>query len=214
MCQNSTEENKRRYESLTNKARKAVSKAMRGNAEEALTELQNCQYGMFRLVKGLKTDSKQVEGGSDGKLCFSEKERGKVLKDYVERIMSEENDRDHSVEGDVEDGPVDCISREELLQALNEMKTGKDPGPSEVSIELIAADRGVGIQAMAEICQRGLDEFGMPVEWALSIVVLFFKRKGDIMNCSCYGALKLLEFDMKVVERVLEKRLRRIVSVD
>ena len=182
------QENTRRHKSLKNKTEKAVSKAMRENAEEALTELQNCQYGMFRLVKGLKTDSKQVEGGSDGNLCFSEKERGNVLKDYMERIMSEENDTDHNVDGDVEDGPVDCISREELQQALNEMKTGKDPGPSEVSIELIAADRGVGIQAMAEICQRGLDEFGMPVEWALSIVVLFFKRKGDIKNCSCYRA--------------------------
>ena len=58
---------------------------------------------MLRLVKELKTDSK-VEGGrcmrgSDGKLCFSENERGKVRKDYVERIMNEENDRDH-VEGD------------------------------------------------------------------------------------------------------------------
>ena len=31
---------------------------------------------MFRLVKGLKTDSKEVEGGgSDGKLCFSERVR-------------------------------------------------------------------------------------------------------------------------------------------
>ena len=41
-----------------------------------------------------------------------------------------------------------------------------------------------------------------------------FKVKGDISNCSCYGAVKLLEHGMKVVERVLEKRLCRIVSVD
>ena len=41
---------------------KAVSKAMREKAEEALTELQNCTTGMFRLIKGL-TDSKKVEGG-------------------------------------------------------------------------------------------------------------------------------------------------------
>ena len=33
---------------------------------------------MLRLLIGLKTDSKEVEGGSDGKLCFSEKERVKV----------------------------------------------------------------------------------------------------------------------------------------
>ena len=33
---------------------------------------------MYGLVKGLKTDIEEVEGGSDEKLCFSEKERGKV----------------------------------------------------------------------------------------------------------------------------------------
>ena len=33
------------------------------------------------------------------------------------------------------------------------MKTGKVPGPSEVSLELIAVSRGVGIQVMADICQ-------------------------------------------------------------
>ena len=71
---------------------------MREKAEEALTELQDCPNGMFRLVKGLKTDSKEVEGGSDGKLCFSEKERCNIWKDYAERIMNEENDWDHNVE--------------------------------------------------------------------------------------------------------------------
>ena len=65
---------------------------------------------------------------------------------------------------------------------------------------------------MADICQR--EGFGMPVEWAISIVVQIFKGKGDIRNCSCYGALKFHEDGMKVVERVLEIRLCRIVHVD
>ena len=60
---------------MNNKAIKAVSKAMREKVVEALTELQNCPNGMFRLVIGLKTSSKEDEGerhirGSDGKLCF------------------------------------------------------------------------------------------------------------------------------------------------
>ena len=33
------------------------------------------------------------------------------------------------------------------------MKTGKDPEPSEVSQELIAASGGEGIQVMDEMCQ-------------------------------------------------------------
>ena len=54
----------------------------------------------------------------------------------------------------------------------------------------------------------------MPAEWALSLVIPIFKGKGDIRNCSCYRAAKLPEYGMKVVERVLGKRLHRIVSVD
>ena len=67
---------------------------------------------------------------------------------------------------------------------------------------------------MAEICQKFINEFGMPAELALSIVVPIFKWKGDIRNCSCYGGVKLLEHRMKVVERVLEKGLHKIVTVD
>ena len=57
------------------------------------------------------------------------------------------------MEGDAVEGPVVCISRELVLQALNETKTGKAPGLSEVSLELIAASGGVRNQVLAEICQ-------------------------------------------------------------
>ena len=38
MCQSSTDENKRRYKVMKNKARKAVSKTMREKAEESPIE--------------------------------------------------------------------------------------------------------------------------------------------------------------------------------
>ena len=57
----------------------------------------------------------------------------------MERIMNEENDWDHNVE-DVVEGPLVCVSRKEMVQAINEMKTGKSPGPSDVSLKLIGAN--------------------------------------------------------------------------
>ena len=65
---------------------------------------------MLSLVEGVKTDSKEVQGGrcmreSDGKLCLSKKEGGKVWKNYMEMIMNEENHWDCSVEGDAVEGP-------------------------------------------------------------------------------------------------------------
>ena len=41
-----------------------------------------------------------------------------------------------------------------------------------------------------------------------------FKGKGDAMNCGAYRGVKLLEHVMKIVEKVLEKRTRRMVKVD
>ena len=58
------------------------------------------------------------------KSCISERRGGKIWKDYMERIMIAENDRDH-VEGDAVKGPLVCVSRVEVLQAINEIKRGK-----------------------------------------------------------------------------------------
>ena len=49
--------------------------------------------------------------GIDGKLCFSEKERGKVRKNCIDQIMNEENNLGQYVEGDAVEGPVACASR-------------------------------------------------------------------------------------------------------
>ena len=75
-----TEESKSRYDGLTHKAKKVLLISMREKAEEALIEFRNCPSGMFCLVRELKTNDEEVEGGrcmsgSDGKLYFSEKEK-------------------------------------------------------------------------------------------------------------------------------------------
>ena len=86
--------------------------------------------------------------------CVSVRRKEIVSRDYVGRIMSDENDWDRNVEGDAEEGPVVCVSREEVLQALNEMKTINVPGPSEVPLELIAASGGVRIYVTDEMSRR------------------------------------------------------------
>ena len=54
----------------------------------------------------------------------------------------------------------------------------------------------------------------MPVSWAPRIVVPIIKSEVEIKKCSCYRAVTITEHGMKMAERVLEKRLCRIVSVD
>ena len=48
----------------------------------------------------------------------------------MDKILIEEIDWDHNVEGDAVEVLVVCVGREEVLQTLNEMKAPKTPWPS------------------------------------------------------------------------------------
>ena len=48
---------------MRSKTIKVVSIVMRYKVKERPTVWKNCPNGMFMLVKGLKTNSKEVEGG-------------------------------------------------------------------------------------------------------------------------------------------------------
>ena len=54
----------------------------------------------------------------------------------------------------------------------------------------------------------------MPEDWATCVAIPIFKDKGNIMNCGMYRDVKLLEHAMEIVVEVLEKRLRKIVTMD
>ena len=81
MCKSGTEANKATYKNMKNRANKVVAKAMKEAAEQELKELSEHPNKVFKLVKLMKKDGKDVEGGrcmrgSDGRLNFSEKDKG------------------------------------------------------------------------------------------------------------------------------------------
>ena len=150
-------------------------------AERELRELSEHSNNVFKLVKSMKKDGKDVEGGrcmraSGGRLNFSEKDRGKIWKEHMERILNEENEWDQNVKAEMVEGPVEKVSREEVVKAMREMKVGKAAGPSEVSGEMIAAIGEIGIGVMVELCQGVLDGKGMPDDWALRVLLYRFSR--------------------------------------
>ena len=51
-------------------------------------------------------------------------------------------------------------------------------------------------------------------DWRKSIMVSVYKRKSDLLVFGSYIASKLLDQPMKVLERILEKRIRCQVSID
>ena len=100
------------------------------------------------------------------------------------------------------------------MEAFKYLKIGKAPGPTEVYAKMILASGDVGIIVLMELCHRILDEKGLPEDWAISVVIPMFKGKGDTINCGMHRGVKLIQHAMKIVEKILEKRLRTIAIDD
>ncbi|KAK3563592.1 hypothetical protein QTP86_031830 [Hemibagrus guttatus] len=60
---------------------------------------------------------------------------------------------------------------------------------------------------------RVLESERMPEEWRRSVLVPIFKNKGDVQSCSNYRGIKLMSHTMKLWERVVEARLRKVVEI-
>ena len=54
----------------------------------------------------------------------------------------------------------------------------------------------------------------MSAEWVLSVMIPIFKGKGDAMSSGAYRGVKLLEYEMEIVEKVQEKRVQCMVTVN
>ena len=186
---------------------------------EANQELNNLYQNSNSVFYFLRRMKKEVEGGRclrrrDGRLGFIEEDRAKIWKEHMEKIMNEEDEWDRVVETDLVEGPVEKMVRDEIVEAIQSMKSGKATEPSEVSVEMIVASGEIRVKMMMELCHHVFDGGAMPDEWKTSVIVPIFKRKGDVMSCESYTGVKLLEYAMKIVERMLERRIRTLVNLN
>ena len=53
----------------------------------------------------------------------------------------------------------------------------------------------------------------LPESWKRSLVGPLFKGKEEATECGNYRTIKLMEHAMKLVERVLEARIRKVVDI-
>ena len=135
-----------------------------------------------------------------GKVVVDSEEIKRIWKDYMERLLNEENIWDKEVDCSVKEGPECLISREEVDRALKKMKNGKAPGQSGVVTEMLKASGNISVEWLTELCNSVIRERKIPEDWKKSAIVPAFKVKGDPLQCGSYRTIKLLEHCMRVLE--------------
>ena len=108
---------------------------------------------------------------------------------------------------------VNCVSGEEVKNALRRMKKGKAVGPDELPIEVWKCMGEMGIKFLTRLFNRLLMGERIPEEWRRSVLIPIYKNKGDAQYCGNYIKIKLMSHTMKVLERIIETRLRDRVEI-
>ncbi|KAK3517853.1 hypothetical protein QTP70_021012, partial [Hemibagrus guttatus] len=93
------------------------------------------------------------------------------------------------------------------------MKSGKAVGPDDILVKVWQCLGEAAVEFLTSLFNRVLESERMPVEWRRSVLVPIFKNKGDVQSCSNYRGIKLMSHTMKLWERVVEARLRKVVEI-
>ncbi|KAK3519801.1 hypothetical protein QTP70_006182 [Hemibagrus guttatus] len=216
-----TEENRQEYKELQRRVKREVSKAKQKAYDELYTRLdaREGEKDLYRLARQRDRDGKDVQQvrvikDRDGRVLTSEESVQRRWKEYFEELMNEENEREKRVEGvNSVEQKVDKIRKDEVRKALKRMKRGKAVGPDDIPVEVWKCLGEAAVEFLASLFNRVLESERMPEEWRRSVLVPIFKNKGDVQSCSNYRGIKLMSHTMKLWERVVEARLRKVVEI-
>ena len=170
---------------------------------------------VFKVVKQTVRKNKDVVGAGcikdkDGKLVMEEDGIKAVWRSYFDNLLNEEFEWDKEKLGQLQEiyGPSERISVEEVRAAILKAKSGKAAGQTGVAAEMLKPTGDVGVQWMTDLCNEIVKEGKIPTDWRKSWMVSVYKGKGDALECGSYRGIKLLDHVMKILERVVEKRVR------
>jgi len=141
--------------------------------------------------------------GASGKVIADDTGIKDSWKEYMEKVMNEENKWDHEISAGVKEGPADCIRIVEMTAVLKKTKRHKARGLSGLTAEMIQATGDTGTQWLLDLCNGIVKEGCIPEDWKSSVVLPVYKGKGDPVECGSYRGIKLLVHAMKVVEMIL-----------
>ena len=115
--------------------------------------------------------------GNDGTLYRNERDRAKLWKAHMSKIMNEENEWDQIRICRYCRWTIGKIDERRDNGGVQILKDWNGAGPTEVHAEMIIANGDVEIRVLVKSCYGILDGKGMPEDWATSVAITISKGK-------------------------------------
>ena len=133
--------------------------------------------------------------------------------EYFKELRNEENERDELEKVEVVSSPVEEFSEEKVKKAVKEMKTGEAPGPSGISADCFKYLDSDRLKRLTVLLNKTFEAERIPKGWTRNYLVTIYKDKRDPMQCKNFRGIKLLEHGLKILEKVLDYRLRKLMKI-
>ena len=132
------------------------------------------RLAMQRDRAGKDVQHVRVIKDENGNVMVNSEALLKRWKEYFEKLMNEENNRKpRTEEAEVVNEEVNCVSREEVKNALRRMKKGKAVGPDELPVEVWKCMGKMRIEFLTRLFNRLLMGERMPEEWRRSVLTAY-----------------------------------------
>uniref|UniRef100_A0A914WDC8 Reverse transcriptase domain-containing protein n=1 Tax=Plectus sambesii TaxID=2011161 RepID=A0A914WDC8_9BILA len=134
-------------------------------------------------------------------------------KEHYTNVCNQEFPHPPIPTGEATHDPVPLITAAEVMDAIRRMKNGKATGPDDIPAEAWKLLGQPGAEFLAALFNKIIDDGEVPPAWRTSTTIPIWKGKGDVSDCPNYRPIRLLCHSMKIFERVLDRRIRSIVTI-
>ena len=209
-----------RYKTLKKAARRAVAAAKAAHYDQLYEQLDTREGAnqVYRLAKTRHRSTQDI-----GQITNIKDKDHQVIRDppailrrwneYFSSISNEEFPHPPIHSADPILGPTPLITSTEVGVAIKKMKNGKATGPDDIPAEVWKLLGREGISTLTDLFNQITHDDEAPAAWTTSTTVPIWKEKGDVAECSNYRPIRLLCHAMKIFERILDTRLRQIITI-
>jgi exonuclease III len=159
-------------------------------------------------------DSPRFINDSQGHLLVKDEDICHRWREYCCDLFNQSDP--HNIDLNVEPNLVEVpdFTVGELGAAVRKMKRGKAAGPDEIPAEFWKIVGTVGLKWLTVLANKILHGDPMPSQWRTSFLIPLFKGRGDTRDCNNYRSIKLLSHTMKIIEKVLDSRIRQHIQLE
>ena len=170
---------------------------------------QKLLYGLLKSKRSDREDIKAIET-EDRDIIRDMEGIREEMKNSFENLLNGEGVQENETEVIEVEEEQDPISWLETEISLKQMKSGKAAGVDELTADMMKA---AGIHGIQWLHRTGViwEENKVPDEWKKGIIIPLFK-KGSRKKCTNYRGITLLPHCLKIMEKSIEKRLRKILE--